>query len=77
VYQHAPGQRAIAPELAAHTIVASLLFNLDEASEIPGIVPAALALAKDPVAAKAKAMRAKAFVTHRQRDTLQTLAKSL
>jgi hypothetical protein len=53
------------------------LFNLDEASEIPGIVPAALALAKDPVTAKAKAMAAKGFVTHRQRDTLQTLAKSL
>ena len=53
------------------------LFNLDEASEISGIVPAVLALAKDPVAAKAKAMRAKAFVTQRQRDTLQTLAKSL
>jgi hypothetical protein len=53
------------------------LFNLDEVSEIPGLLPAALALAKDPVAAKAKAMRAKAFVTHRQRDTLQTLANSL
>ena len=53
------------------------LFNLDEASEIPSIVPAALALAKDPVAAKAKAMRAKAYVTQRQRDTMQTLAKSL
>jgi hypothetical protein len=53
------------------------LFNLDEAGEIPGIVPAALALAKDPVAARAKAMRAKAFVTQRQHDTLQTLAKSL
>ena len=53
------------------------LFNLDEASEISGIVPAVLALAKDPVAAKAKAMSAKAFVTQRQRDTLQTLAKSL
>ena len=53
------------------------LFNLDEASEISGIVPAALALAKDPVAAKAKAMNAKAFVTQRQRDTLQTLAKAL
>ena len=53
------------------------LFNLDEASEISGIVPAVLALAKDPVAAKAKAMNAKAFVMQRQRDTLQTLAQSL
>jgi hypothetical protein len=53
------------------------LFNLDEPGEIPGIVPAALALAKDPVKAKAKAMSAKAFVTQRQRDTMQTLSKSL
>jgi hypothetical protein len=53
------------------------LFNLDEPSEIPGIVPAALALAKDPVKAKAKALNAKAFVTQRQRETMHTLAKSL
>jgi hypothetical protein len=53
------------------------LFNLDEPSEIPGIVPAVLALAKDPAAAKAKAISARAFVTQRQRDTMQTLAKSV
>ena len=53
------------------------LFNLDEESEIPGIVPAVLALAKDPAVAKAKALQAKAFVTHRQRDTMQILASSL
>lgn len=53
------------------------LFNLDEASEIPGIVPAVLALAKDPAAAKEKAIRAGAFILKRQRETMQTLAKSL
>jgi hypothetical protein len=53
------------------------LFNLDETSEIPGIVPAVLALAKDPVTAKAKAVSARGFVMQRQRDTMQTLAKSL
>jgi hypothetical protein len=53
------------------------LFNLDEASEIPGIVPAVLALAKDPAAAKAKAMKARAFVLQHQRETMQMLSKSL
>jgi hypothetical protein len=38
------------------------LFNLDEESEIPGIVPAVLALAKEPAAAKARAVRASALV---------------
>jgi hypothetical protein len=53
------------------------LFNLDEASEIPSIVPAVFALAKDPAAAKAKAMKAKAFVLQRQRKTMQVLVQSL
>jgi polysaccharide pyruvyl transferase WcaK-like protein len=53
------------------------LFNLDEATEISGIVPAALALAKDPAAATAKAMKAKSFVLQRQYETMQTLANSL
>lgn len=53
------------------------LFNLDEETEIPGIVPAVLSLAKDPAAAKAKALKARAFVQERQRLTMQTLGKSL
>ena len=53
------------------------LFNLDQENEIPGIVPAVLALAKDPAAAKAKAMKAREFVLQRQSETMQTLAKSL
>jgi hypothetical protein len=36
-----------------------------------------LALAKDPVTAKAKAVSARGFVMQRQRDTMQTVAKSL
>jgi hypothetical protein len=51
------------------------LFNLDEATEISGIVPAVLA--KDPAAAKAKAMKAKSFVLQRQYKTMQALANSL
>jgi hypothetical protein len=53
------------------------LFNCDQENEIPGIVPAVLALAKDPAAAKAKAMKAREFVLQRQSETMQTLAKSL
>lgn len=53
------------------------LFSLDEANEIPGIVPAVLALAQDPAAAKDKAMKARAFVQQLQRETMQTLTNSL
>lgn len=53
------------------------LFNLDEASEIPGIVPAVLALAREPDAAKAKAMKARSFVEQRQGETMQVLANCL
>lgn len=53
------------------------LFSLDEASEIPGIVPAVLALAEDPTAAKTKAMKARAFVLQRQLETMQVLASAL
>jgi hypothetical protein len=53
------------------------LFNLDEESDIPGIVPAVLAMAKDPAAAKAKAMKARAFVEERQRHTMQVLDRTI
>jgi len=53
------------------------LFNLDEEQEIPGIVPAVLALAKDPAAAKAKAAKAREFVLQRQRETMAVLRRSL
>jgi hypothetical protein len=53
------------------------LFNMDVESEIPGLVPAVIALAKDPAAAKAKAVGAREFVMQRQRDTMQALIRSL
>lgn len=36
-----------------------------------------LALAKDPAAAKAKALKARAFVVDRQRQTMQIVSKSI
>ncbi|MFZ4765469.1 MAG: polysaccharide pyruvyl transferase family protein [Roseimicrobium sp.] len=52
------------------------LFNMDEESEIPGIVPAVLAMAKDPAAAKAKAEKSRAFVEQRQKETMAIVRKS-
>src|SRR4051794_8318131 len=53
------------------------LFDMDEADEVARIVPAVLALARDPVGAKAKAARAREFVRRRQRETMAVLRKSL
>jgi polysaccharide pyruvyl transferase WcaK-like protein len=53
------------------------LFDLDKDNEIPRIVPAVLAMAKDPAAAKAKVASAQAFVQKRQRETMPVLAKHL
>jgi len=46
------------------------LFNMDEEKEIPGILPAVLAMAKDPAAAKAKAEKARALVNDLQRKSM-------
>lgn len=51
------------------------LFNLDEESEIPGIVPAVVAMARDPAAAKAKAAKAGEVVRARQRAMTDELKK--
>lgn len=51
------------------------LFNLDEDSEIPGIVPAVLALAKDPAAAKLKAAKGREVVLQRQRETMAIVGR--
>ena len=51
------------------------LFNMDEESEIPGILPAVLAMAKDPASAKAKAEKAREIVQQRQRDTMQIVGR--
>jgi polysaccharide pyruvyl transferase WcaK-like protein len=49
------------------------LFDLDKPEELARVVPTALAIAKDPAAAKAKAAKAQAFVQRRQRETMEIL----
>jgi polysaccharide pyruvyl transferase WcaK-like protein len=51
------------------------LFDLDKPDELARVAPTALALAKDPATAKAKAAEAREFVQRRQRDTMATLRK--
>ena len=51
------------------------LFNLDEDSEIPGIVPAVLSLAKDPAAAKLKAAKGLEIVLQRQSETMEVVGR--
>jgi len=53
------------------------LFDFDNEDDIKRVVPAVLAMAKDPGAAKAKAAKARAFVQQRQRETMAVLRKSL
>lgn len=53
------------------------LFDLDKPEELARVVPAALAMAKDPAAAKAKAAKARAFVQQRQRETMAILRKAM
>ena len=53
------------------------LFDMDQEEEIPRVVPAVLALAKDPATAKAKALKARDFVQQRQRETMALLARAL
>lgn len=49
------------------------LFDLDKPEELARVVPTALAMAKDPAAAKAKAAQAREFVQQRQRETMAVL----
>jgi len=53
------------------------LFNLDNEDEVANVASTVLAMAKDPAAAKAKAMKAKAFVENRQKETMAVLKKEL
>lgn len=53
------------------------LFDMDVDTEIPGVVPAVLAMAKDPAAAKAKAVKAQEFVHQKQKESMAIVAKSL
>jgi polysaccharide pyruvyl transferase WcaK-like protein len=52
------------------------LFDLDKEEELPRVVPAVLAMAKDPAAAKAKAEKAKEFVQKRQQETMAVVKKT-
>jgi hypothetical protein len=53
------------------------LFDLDKEEELQRVAPAVLAMAKDPVAAKAKAAKAREFVRKRQRETMEVIGRSL
>ncbi|WP_421825441.1 polysaccharide pyruvyl transferase family protein [Larkinella sp.] len=53
------------------------LFDVDKPEEVARIVPAVLAMAKDPKAAKAKALKGKRFVNQRQKETMAVLASVL
>lgn len=53
------------------------LFDMDVTSQVDKLVPTVLAIAKNPKAAKAKALKAKAFVQQRQKETMQIVFKSL
>ncbi|WP_138991738.1 polysaccharide pyruvyl transferase family protein [Larkinella sp. C7] len=53
------------------------LFDMDKPEEVARVVPAVLAMAKDPKAAKAKAAKARLFVEKRQRETMAILKTTL
>ncbi|HEY1052831.1 MAG TPA: polysaccharide pyruvyl transferase family protein [Prosthecobacter sp.] len=53
------------------------LFDLDKPEELARVAPTALAVAKDPAAARAKAAQARAFVQQRQKETMAVLRKAL
>lgn len=53
------------------------LFDMDDESQVERIVPTVLSIAKDPLAAKAKAAKANEFVRQRQRAAMEELKKSL
>jgi hypothetical protein len=53
------------------------LFDLDREEDVRRVVPAVLALARNPAAARAKAERAMTFVRARQRHTMDVLRRCL
>ena len=57
--------------------LADWLFDLDDETQVAKIASTVLAMASDPAAAKAKALKAKAFVEQRQRETMSVLAARL
>lgn len=53
------------------------LFDLDREEEGARVVPAVLAMAKDPAAARARAAKAREFVRKRQRETMAEVGRAL
>lgn len=53
------------------------LFDFDSEDDVKRLPETVVAMAKDPIAAKEKTMKAKAFVEQRQRDTMRVLAAKL
>jgi hypothetical protein len=53
------------------------LFDMDVEADVRRLVPAVLALATNPAAARARAARARKLVERRQRETMAVVAKSL
>ncbi len=53
------------------------LFDFDVEDEIKGLVPAVLAMANDPAAAKTKVAKARALVEQRQRETMAVVRSIL
>jgi hypothetical protein len=53
------------------------LFDFDQEGEIKGLVPAVLAMAKEPAAAQAKVAKAQEFVKRRQRETMEVVRRNL
>jgi hypothetical protein len=49
------------------------LFDMDNPDDVKRIVPTVLAIAKNPKSAKKKALKAKAFVLKRQKETIAVL----
>ena len=52
------------------------LFDFDRPAEVANYVPAVLAMARNPAAARAKIANARKFVEQRQRETMKILRKS-
>ena len=50
------------------------LFDLDDEAQVAKVVPAVLAMAKNPQAAKDKAVGARKLVEKRQKETMTILA---
>jgi hypothetical protein len=53
------------------------LFDFDQEAEIANYVPAVLAMAKNPAAARARIAQARQFVRRRQRETMNIVKTSM